>query len=135
MYRSDTKGFYLQWDGVAASRLHYYGPFYGVPLRRLGGSRNPAEEGKEADSLRFSETQELVLAMGSTKFMLDFDTGQTMDPPQTLRPEQELMDVCTDQVQGYHYPTKLVGLSLQGREVKASDWDASVSDVLDACCR
>ena len=39
------------------------------------------------------------------------------------------MDLSTTQVQPYHYPTGLIGHSLQGVEVKASDWDASVADV------
>jgi hypothetical protein len=71
----------------------------------------------------------MVLSMDSSKFMLDFDTGQTMDPPATIRPEQGRMDVCTTQVQPYHYPTGLVGLGLEGVEVKASDWSASESGV------
>jgi WD40 repeat protein len=78
----------------------------------------------------FSATKELVLSMNSNKFMLDFDSGETMDPPATTgRPEQGKMDVYTTQMQPYHYPTGLIGYSLQGREVKASDWNASVEDV------
>jgi hypothetical protein len=79
--------------------------------------------------LRFSVATELVLSMDSSKFMLDFDTGQTMDPPATIRPEQGRMDVCTTQVQPYHYPTGLVGLELQGVEVTSNDWNATPSDV------
>ena len=79
--------------------------------------------------LRFSETKELVLSMDSSKFMLDLDTGNTMGPPATIRPEQEQMDVETDQVQPYHYPTKLTSHGLVGLEVKSSDWDASVTEV------
>jgi hypothetical protein len=64
--------------------------------------------------------------------MLDLDTGETMDPPATRRPEQERMDVHPNQVQPYHYPTALVGLGLRGLEVKASDWNASDAEVLRA---
>jgi hypothetical protein len=82
-----------------------------------------------ATALQFSQAVELVLSMDSSKFMLDFDTGQTMDPPATFRPETGRMDVCTTQVQPYHYPTGLIGLALQGLEVKPSDWNASASEV------
>jgi serine/threonine-protein kinase len=86
--------------------------------------------GDGAESAGFSETKEVVLSMGSSKFMLDLDTGNTMDPPARVgRPEQEQMDLQTDQVQPYHYPTKLIGLGLMGREVKASSWNSSASDV------
>jgi WD40 repeat protein len=78
----------------------------------------------------FSETKHLVLSMNSSKFMLDFDSGETMDPPATTgRSEQGKMDVYTTQMQPYHYPTGLIGYSLQGLEVKPSDWNASVDDV------
>jgi hypothetical protein len=51
----------------------------------------------------FSEIKELVLSMNSSKFMLDFDSGETMDPPATTgRPEQGKMDVYTTQMQPYH---------------------------------
>jgi WD40 repeat protein len=68
--------------------------------------------------------------MGSNKFMLDLDAGETMDPPATAgRPDQKLMDVHPNQVQPYHYPTGLTGLSLQAREAKSNDWNASAADV------
>jgi hypothetical protein len=67
--------------------------------------------------------------MNSMKFMLDLDTGETMDPPARQRPEQAQMDVQTDQMQPYHYPKELIGRGLQGVEVKASDWDASAAEV------
>jgi WD40 repeat protein len=90
----------------------------------------PLSNDRPAETAGFSETKELVLSMNSSKFMLDLDTGQTMDPPATIgRSEQGKMDVYTTQVQPYHYPTGLVGYSLQGREVKASEWNASVDDV------
>ena len=94
-------------------------------------SSNPASE-VNSQELQFSEAKELVLSMDSSQFMLDLDTGKTMDPPATIRPEQGKMDLSTTQVQPYHYPTGLIGHSLQGVEVKASDWDASVADVLAA---
>ena len=77
----------------------------------------------------FSEPRELVLSMNSNQFMLDLDTGEIMDPPATIRPEQAKMDLSTTQVQPYHYPTGLVGHSLEGTEVKPSDWSASIADV------
>lgn len=81
-------------------------------------------------SLRFSETHELVLANGSMDYMLDLDTGRTMDPPATIgRSVQAQMDVRTDQIQPYHYPVHLIGRGLQGVEVKATEWDASAEDV------
>ena len=83
-----------------------------------------------AGELWFSEAKEVVLSAGSMKFMLDFDTGQTMDMPATTgRPDEKLMDVLTDQVQPYHYPKELIGRGLEGVEVKASDWDASAAAV------
>ena len=42
-YLPASKGFYLQWDDAAASTLHYYGPFYGVALHKLGQASKPAE--------------------------------------------------------------------------------------------
>jgi serine/threonine-protein kinase len=35
-YMPASEGFYIQWDDIAASTLHYYGPFYGVELETLG---------------------------------------------------------------------------------------------------
>jgi WD40 repeat protein len=99
---------------------------------------DPAEESDAANAppapaattLRFSEPKEIVLSMGSVHFMLDLDTGQTMDPPARPRPaQQRVMDVRSTQVQPYQYPTGLTGLLLKGVKVKPSDWDASVTDV------
>ena len=99
-------------------------------IYQKGGRISKAYGDLYEGDLQFSETKEVVLSMNSTKFMLDFDSGQTMDPPaMTGRPEQKQMDVQTDQVQPYHYPKELIGLGLQGMEVKASDWDASAADV------
>ncbi len=77
----------------------------------------------------FSDTKELVLSMDSMKFMLDLDTGKTMDPPATRRREQAQMDVHSNQVQPYQRPAGLVGISTRGKKVKSIDWDATVSDV------
>ncbi len=83
-----------------------------------------------ADATQSSETKVRILSMGSSSFMLDLDTGNTMPPAaRTGNPEQGKMDLHTDQVQPYHYPTKLIGVGLIGREVKASDWNASAADV------
>jgi WD40 repeat protein len=91
------------------------------------GTEDASAKGEE---LKFSETNEVVLSMDSLKFMLDLDTGATMDAPATIgRKEQGQMDIQTDQVQPYHYPKELIGLGLEGVEVKASDWDASAADV------
>jgi serine/threonine protein kinase len=35
-YLPAGKKFYLQWDGIGASTLHYFGPFYGEPAKVLG---------------------------------------------------------------------------------------------------
>jgi WD40 repeat protein len=91
---------------------------------------DPPSDDRPENAAGFSETKELVLSMNSMKFMLDLDTGETMDPPATAgRPEQAKMDLSTTQVQPYHYPTGLVGHSLQGKEVKPGDWNATTSDV------
>ena len=83
-----------------------------------------------AAAMGSSETKVRILSMGSSSFMLDLDTGNTMAPAaRTGHPEQGKMDVYTDQVQPYHYPKELIGVGLMGREVKSSDWDASASDV------
>jgi hypothetical protein len=63
------------------------------------------------------------------KFMLDLDTGATMDPPAAIRPEQEKMDLHPNQVQPYHFPTALVGVALSGMEMKESDWHTSADAV------
>ena len=84
-----------------------------------------------AEVLGYSDTQEIVLSMNSMKFMLDLDTGRTMDPPATHRPEQEQMDIHPTQWQPYERPTGLSGLSLRGRKMKPDDWDASVTDMRD----
>jgi WD40 repeat protein len=78
---------------------------------------------------RFSPTSEVVLSMNSLKFMLDFDTGATMDPPATQRPEQRFMDVHASQFQPYQLPAGLTGASLRGLRVKPSDWNAPGSQV------
>jgi serine/threonine-protein kinase len=81
------------------------------------------------DGAQFSEPQEVLLSIDSSRFLLDLDTGRTMDPPATIRPEQGLMDVCTDQVQPYQLPRGLTCFLLHGMEVKPSDWDAAPSEV------
>ena len=35
-YLTVSKGVYIQWDGWAASTRHYYGPFYGNKIKKLG---------------------------------------------------------------------------------------------------
>ena len=35
-YLPASKSFYIQWDSLGASTLHYYGPFYGEPASKLG---------------------------------------------------------------------------------------------------
>ena len=35
-YSAAGKQFYIQWDGLGASTLHYYGPFHGDPAKTLG---------------------------------------------------------------------------------------------------
>jgi hypothetical protein len=89
------------------------------------GEAHPAAGAK----YRFSEANELVLSMDSLHFMLDLDTGQTMDPPATARPDKSRMDVCPFQTQPSEHPTGLRGLSLQGLNTKASDWNVSVFQV------
>ncbi len=92
----------------------------------------PRDSLAKGDELRFTKTQELVLSMDSLKFMLDLDTGKTMDSPANIRPEQKQMDIHPNQIQPYHYPTALSGVGLEGREVKSSDWTASAADVCRA---
>src|SRR5439155_7056241 len=80
-------------------------------------------------ALGYSDAKELILSMDSMKFMLDLDTGQTMDPPATHRPEQEQMDVHPTQWQAYAHPTGLTGLSLRGTKMKPTDWNSSVTEL------
>ena len=49
-YLPAGKDFYVQWDGLVASTLHYYGPFYGNPVKVLGlrAAGATAEWGKAA---------------------------------------------------------------------------------------
>jgi serine/threonine protein kinase len=100
---------------------------YGDPSVLAGdGTEIPAAT---SGPIQLSEPRELVLSMNSTKFMLDLDTGDTMDPPAAIRPEQAKMDIHPNQIQPYHYPTALVGVGLVGMEMKESDWHAAVVDV------
>jgi uncharacterized protein (TIGR03067 family) len=102
---------------------------FGVPRPTVPDPLTP-DTNANSDARGFSKTEEVVLSMGSSKFMLDLDTGKTMDPPATPgRPEEKLMDIHTDQMQPYHYPKELIGRGLQGIEVKASQWDASAAEV------
>jgi hypothetical protein len=94
------------------------------------GDVSGEEPEKRETELRFAETKEMVLSMGSLKFMLDLDTDQTMDPPAKAgRPEQKLMDVHATQMQPYQMPTGLTGRSLQGVKVQPGAWNASVADL------
>jgi WD40 repeat protein len=43
LYLPAGKKFYIQWDGIGASTLHYYGPFYGDPAVKLGLKAQPGE--------------------------------------------------------------------------------------------
>jgi|GEM_PF-752949 len=97
---------------------------------RLGNKDGePSSVASSPTGLRFSEAQEVVLSMNSSKFMLDLDTGKTMGPPATIQAEHKRMDIHTDQFQPYHYPKELIGHGLRGLEVKEADWDASVTEV------
>lgn len=51
-YLTVSKSVYIQWDGAAASTLHYYGPFYGNKIKKLGidfREAAPPYEGFKAD--------------------------------------------------------------------------------------
>ena len=43
LYLAGSKKFYLQWDGLGANTLHYYGPFYGNPASVLGLSEGVSD--------------------------------------------------------------------------------------------
>lgn len=81
----------------------------------------PATNGKH---LRFSAVKQLTLSMGRMQFMLDLDTGQTMDLPATLgRPEQQRMDVYPHQSQGHDRPEWLTFKDVRGAVMPPSAWD------------
>lgn len=86
----------------------------------------------EAINLHFSETKELVLSIGSMKYMLDLDTDHTMDPPADARRTTQQMDVYPTQEQPYQLPEGLTGILLKGIKVKSSDWNASILELRDA---
>ncbi|MEX2139060.1 MAG: protein kinase [Pirellulales bacterium] len=107
-----------------------------------GAQREAADGGhaarKSALDTGFSETKELVLSMNSMHYMLDFDTGKTLDPPATVdRPEIQQMDVYATQLQPHQFPTGLSGAQsfllpgqpMRGMKVKSSQWNASAADV------
>ena len=77
----------------------------------------------------YSETTELVLSINSLKFMLDLDSGQTMDPPQTIRPEQKKMDVYPLGSRPNEVPAGLQGVRLRGIRTKSDGWFVSVADL------
>lgn len=82
--------------------------------------------------MEFSDPREVLLSMNSMKFMLDLDTGQTMDPPARQRPEQEAMDVYPTQWQPYERPESLTCHSLLGIKVTAREWSAPAADLRTA---
>lgn len=89
-----------------------------------------AKPGSSASASRsFSETKELVLSINSLKYMLDLDAGQTMDPPQKFRPEQERMDVHPLDSRPNEVPAGLQGLSLRGVRTKPEAWSVSVAEL------
>ena len=89
------------------------------------GSGDP----RRAQELHYSETTEIVLSMNSLKFMLDLDSGQTMDPPQTIRSEQKKMDVYPLAAPPKEVPSGLQGRSLRGVRTKPDGWYFSVSEL------
>ena len=78
---------------------------------------------------QFSEATEVVLSMGSLKYMLDLDGGQMMDPPQRYRVEQKKMDVCPLDAPSMEAPAGLQGMSLRGLRVKPDDWSDEATQV------
>ena len=73
--------------------------------------------------------KEVVLSMNSMEFMLDLDSGKTLDPPQTYRPEQRSMDIVPLQPQPSDQPVALMGNSLSGFKGAPADWDLSTNDL------
>lgn len=102
------------------------------------GELDPSEpddsEPGDDDSIdpQFSEPSEVVLSIGTIKFMLDFDSGETMDLPQVIRPEQRRMDIRPNQWQPYERPESIAGHNLVGIKVSDESWGASVSEVQEA---
>jgi hypothetical protein len=57
--------------------------------------------------------------MDSLKFMLDLDTGKTMDPPATIRLSRSKW-TCRQTGAAYHYPTKLTFAGCKGWRKRAT---------------
>lgn len=98
-------------------------------VKRAVEQDKPHRESSVPPALRFAEITELVLSMNSLKFMLDLDSGQTMDNPMTLRPEAKKMDLHPIQQQPYDVAQGLTGLSLRGVKAKPKDWNVSVDEL------
>lgn len=96
----------------------------------LGQERTP--NAAPAQNLSFGPVVERVLAIGSTAFMLDLDTGNTMDNLANYRQEQELMDVRPDQSQPADRPTGLEAMNEIGFRPSVSGWDGSIDEIVSS---
>lgn len=118
------------------------------------GSRSacliPLAESVESDRLNrrldadgFSATRDVTLSMGTLKFLLDLDTGQTMDPPAAVNRPGLARMLHPNQSQGYEAPTALIARGgpflgsrqskvLKGVKVRPAGWDAKAADVQEA---
>jgi len=91
--------------------------------------RTPKPTNNKEVKEEFREVKEVVLSMNSMDFMLDLDSGKTMDPPQTYRPEQKSMDIVPLQPQPNQQPVALMGNSLSGFKGDPADWELSTKDL------
>jgi hypothetical protein len=80
----------------------------------------------------FSQTNQITLSIDSMVFLLDLDTGETMDPPASTQRDVSKMDIHPDQYQPYQIPSRLIGLGLRGCRVKPEYWWMTAGEVLSA---
>lgn len=107
-------------------------PFQSVPeekSKKNSSERRQKPTNKREVKVEFKEAKEVVLSMNSMTFMLDLDSGKTMDPPQTYRPEQRSMDIVPMQPQPSQQPVALMGNSLSGFKGDPADWELSTKDL------
>jgi serine/threonine protein kinase len=84
-------------------------------------------------NLPVGQVVERRLALGSVHYLIDFDTGDTMDAPQSHRIKTSLMEASTGQVGPSDKPNGLAGMNgLRAVAARSQDWDASQETVQQA---
>jgi hypothetical protein len=94
-------------------------------IKAIARNLQVSEAAAMSVNLPAGQVVERMLALGSVHYLIDLDTGDTMDAPQSHRNKTRLMDASTGQVRPTEKPNGLAGMNgLRAVAARSQDWDA-----------